>query len=228
MKYREGFIKNRYIGRTFIMPGQERAGEIGAPQAQRDRLEFRNKVVLLVDDSIVRGTTSQADHRDGREAGARKVYLASAAPPVRYPNVYGIDMPSARNWSRTVAATTRSSLLGCDWLIYQDLADLESPRCRRQRRAHPVRHVVLHRRVRHRHRTGLFRACEEVAHVAAGSHWFRWCCEREGVDPRITFDALLREHARSVLRPPFNLPARRAAGFDPDELDALQALAGVA
>ena len=69
---------------------------------------------------------------------------------------------------------------------------------------------------------------EEVAHVAAGSHWFRWCCEREGVDPRITFDALLREHARSVLRPPFNLPARRAAGFDPDELDALQALAGVA
>ncbi len=69
---------------------------------------------------------------------------------------------------------------------------------------------------------------EEVAHVAAGSHWFRWCCEREGVDPRTTFDALLREHARNVLRPPFNLPARRAAGFDPDELDALQALAGAA
>jgi amidophosphoribosyltransferase len=90
-------------------------------------LEFRNRAVLLVDDSIVRGTTSQQIVQMARDAGARKVYLASAAPPVRYPNVYGIDMPSVEE----LVAHGRSEqevqeLLGCDWLIYQDLADLEA------------------------------------------------------------------------------------------------------
>jgi amidophosphoribosyltransferase len=107
VKYREGFIKNRYIGRTFIMPGQaERMQSVrrklnAIPLEFRNNklnaipLEFRNKNVLLVDDSIVRGTTSKQIIKLAREAGARKVYFASAAPPVRYPNVYGIDMPAA-------------------------------------------------------------------------------------------------------------------------------------
>ncbi len=90
-------------------------------------MEFKDRVVLLVDDSIVRGTTSQQIVQMARDAGARKVYLASAAPPVRYPNIYGIDMPSADELvahNRTEAQI--EALLGCDWLIYQDLADLES------------------------------------------------------------------------------------------------------
>jgi amidophosphoribosyltransferase len=90
-------------------------------------LEFKDRVVLLVDDSIVRGTTSQQIVQMARDAGARKVYLASAAPPVRYPNIYGIDMPSADELvahDRTEAQI--EALLGCDWLIYQDLADLEA------------------------------------------------------------------------------------------------------
>jgi len=90
-------------------------------------LEFRDRVVLLVDDSIVRGTTSQQIVQMARDAGARKVYLASAAPPVRHPNVYGIDMPSAEELiahGRSVEEI--AALLGCDWLVYQDLADLEA------------------------------------------------------------------------------------------------------
>jgi len=89
-------------------------------------LEFRNRVVLLVDDSIVRGTTSRQIVQMARDAGARKVYLASAAPAIRYPNVYGIDMPAARELiahDRTEQQVQEA--LGCDWLIYQDLADLE-------------------------------------------------------------------------------------------------------
>ena len=126
VKYREGFIKNRYVGRTFIMPGQgERAASVKR-KLNPIPLEFRDRVVLLVDDSIVRGTTSQQIIQMARDAGARKVYLASAAPPVRYPNVYGIDMPAASE----LVAHGRSEeevqeLLGCDWLIYQDLHDLE-------------------------------------------------------------------------------------------------------
>ncbi len=127
VKYREGFIKNRYVGRTFIMPGQGERAKSVKRKLNPIPLEFRNRVVLLVDDSIVRGTTSQQIVQMARDAGARKVYLASAAPPVRYPNIYGIDMPS----SEELVAHDRSEreieqLLGCDWLIYQDLADLEA------------------------------------------------------------------------------------------------------
>ena len=125
VKYREGFIKNRYIGRTFIMPGQaERAKSVRYKLNAID-LEFRGKNVLLVDDSIVRGTTSRQIIKLAREAGARKVYFASAAPPVRHPNVYGIDMPAASELianGRSVEAVER--LIGADKLIYQDLHGL--------------------------------------------------------------------------------------------------------
>jgi amidophosphoribosyltransferase len=127
VKYREGFIKNRYIGRTFIMPGQGERVKSVRRKLNPIHLEFKDRVVLLVDDSIVRGTTSRQIIQMAREAGARKVYLASAAPPVRYPNIYGIDMPAAEE----LIAHGRSeeeiqTLLGCDWLIYQDIADLEA------------------------------------------------------------------------------------------------------
>jgi amidophosphoribosyltransferase len=127
VKYREGFIKNRYVGRTFIMPGQGERVKSVRRKLNPIPLEFKDRVVLLVDDSIVRGTTSQQIVQMAREAGARKVYLASAAPPVRYPNVYGIDMPSAEELvahGRTEAEIEK--LLGCDWLVYQDLPDLEA------------------------------------------------------------------------------------------------------
>ncbi|MBN7135886.1 amidophosphoribosyltransferase [Lysobacter enzymogenes] len=126
VKYREGFIKNRYVGRTFIMPGQGERAKSVRRKLNPIPLEFRNRVVLLVDDSIVRGTTSRQIVQMARDAGARKVYLASAAPAVRHPNIYGIDMPSAEE----LVAHGRSDeqvqeLLGCDWLIYQDLDALE-------------------------------------------------------------------------------------------------------
>jgi amidophosphoribosyltransferase len=125
VKYREGFIKNRYIGRTFIMPEQSARQASVRRKLNAIDLEFRGKNVLLVDDSIVRGTTSRQIIEMAREAGARKVYMASAAPPVRYPNVYGIDMPAA---SELVAAGRSDQeverIIGADWLIYQDLRDL--------------------------------------------------------------------------------------------------------
>jgi amidophosphoribosyltransferase len=125
VKYREGFIKNRYIGRTFIMPEQGQRKKSVRNKLNAIDLEFRGKNVLLVDDSIVRGTTSAQIIEIAREAGANKVYFASAAPPVRYPNVYGIDMPAA---SELVAASRTEDevarLIGADWLIYQDLDDL--------------------------------------------------------------------------------------------------------
>jgi len=124
--YREGFIKNRYIGRTFIMPGQTQRKKSVRQKLNPIGLEFQGKNVLLVDDSIVRGTTSQQIVQMARDAGARKVYFASAAPPVRYPNVYGIDMPSAEEFvahDRNVEEIRDE--LGADWLIYQDLEDLE-------------------------------------------------------------------------------------------------------
>jgi amidophosphoribosyltransferase len=127
VKYREGFIKNRYVGRTFIMPGQGERTKSVRRKLNPIPLEFRGRNVLLVDDSIVRGTTSQQIVQMARDAGARKVYLASAAPPVRFPNIYGIDMPSTTELvahGRTEAEVEK--LLGCDWLIYQDLADLEA------------------------------------------------------------------------------------------------------
>jgi len=125
VKYREGFIKNRYIGRTFIMPGQEERKKSVRQKLNAIELEFRRKNVLIVDDSIVRGTTSQQIIQMARDAGARKVYFASASPPVMYPNVYGIDMPAT---SELIASgRTREEIekvLGADWLIYQDLPDL--------------------------------------------------------------------------------------------------------
>lgn len=125
VKYREGFIKNRYIGRTFIMPGQEIRRQSVRRKLNAIDLEFRDKTVLLVDDSIVRGTTSRQIIEMAREAGARRVCFASASPPVRYPNVYGIDMPAA---SELVAAGRTdqqvADYIGADWLIYQDLDDL--------------------------------------------------------------------------------------------------------
>jgi amidophosphoribosyltransferase len=125
VKYREGFVKNRYIGRTFIMPGQGQRRKSVRHKLNAIGLEFEGKNVLLVDDSIVRGTTSQEIIQMAREAGARRVYFASAAPPVRYQNVYGIDMPSARE----LIAHGRSepevaAAIGADRLIYQDLSDL--------------------------------------------------------------------------------------------------------
>ena len=125
VKFREGFVKNRYIGRTFIMPGQVQRRKSVRQKLNVIDLEFRGKNVLLVDDSIVRGTTSRQIIQMARDAGARKVYFASAAPPIRYPNVYGIDMPAA---SELIAAGRSSEevreVIGADWLIYQDLEDL--------------------------------------------------------------------------------------------------------
>jgi len=123
--YREGFIKNRYIGRTFIMPGQAQRKKSVRQKLNPIDLEFKGKNVLLVDDSIVRGTTSKEIIQMAREAGAVKVYFASASPPVRYPNVYGIDMPTASELvahGHTVEELQR--MLGADRLIYQDLNDL--------------------------------------------------------------------------------------------------------
>jgi amidophosphoribosyltransferase len=125
VKYREGFIKNRYIGRTFIMPGQEQRKRSVRQKLNAIDLEFRDKNVLLVDDSIVRGTTSRQIIQMARDAGASKVYFASASPPVRYPNIYGIDMPAP---SELIASGRDEKQieqeLGADRLIYQGLDDL--------------------------------------------------------------------------------------------------------
>ena len=125
VKFREGFMKNRYIGRTFIMPGQQMRKKSVRQKLNAIDLEFEGKNVLLVDDSVVRGTTSEQIIQMARDAGAQKVYFASAAPPVRYPNVYGIDMPAADE----LIAHNRSDqevcvAIGADRLIYQDLDDL--------------------------------------------------------------------------------------------------------
>ncbi|HIF9071244.1 TPA: amidophosphoribosyltransferase [Photobacterium damselae] len=123
--YRQGFVKNRYVGRTFIMPGQQMRRKSVRRKLNAINSEFKDKSVLLVDDSIVRGTTSEQIIEMAREAGARKVYLASAAPEVRFPNVYGIDMPSAHELiahGRDVDEICK--MIGADGLIFQDLNDL--------------------------------------------------------------------------------------------------------
>jgi amidophosphoribosyltransferase len=127
VRFCEGFVKNRYIGRTFIMSDQQQRTLSVKRKLNPIRSEFYGKNVLLVDDSIVRGTTSRQIIQMARDAGARKVYFASAAPPVRYPNVYGIDMPITGN----LVAHGRSEkdverLIGADWLIYQNIEDLVS------------------------------------------------------------------------------------------------------
>ena len=126
LNFREGFVKNRYIGRTFIMPGQQQRRKSVRQKLNAMGVEFRGKNVLLVDDSIVRGTTSREIVQMAQEAGANKVYFASAAPPVRFPNVYGIDMPTRQE----LIATGRNDddicrEIGADHLIYQDLESLK-------------------------------------------------------------------------------------------------------
>lgn len=125
--YREGFVKNRYVGRTFIMPGQSVRKKSVRQKLNVIASEFKGRNVLLVDDSIVRGTTSREIVQMARDAGARKVYMASAAPPVRYPNVYGIDMPTSEELvahNRTVEEIR--ALIGCDALIYQDVEAMKN------------------------------------------------------------------------------------------------------
>jgi amidophosphoribosyltransferase len=124
--YREGFVKNRYVGRTFIMPGQGMRKKSVRQKLNAIASEFKGRNVLLVDDSIVRGTTSKEIVQMARDAGARKVYMASAAPPVRFPNVYGIDMPTKDE----LIAHGRSfeeirQYIGADALIYQDVAAMK-------------------------------------------------------------------------------------------------------
>jgi amidophosphoribosyltransferase len=125
--YREGFIRNRYIGRTFIMPGQTIRKKSVRQKLSVVGLEFKGKNVLIVDDSIVRGTTSREIVQMAREAGANKVFFASAAPPVRFPNVYGIDMPTRTELiatGRTDEQIARE--IGADAVIYQDLDALKA------------------------------------------------------------------------------------------------------
>lgn len=125
LPYRQGFVKNRYIGRTFIMPGQQERKKSVRRKLNAINAEFKGKNVLLVDDSVVRGTTSEQIIEMAREAGAKKVYFASAAPEIRFPNVYGIDMPTT---SELIAhgrdVDEISKLIGADGMIFQDISDL--------------------------------------------------------------------------------------------------------
>jgi amidophosphoribosyltransferase len=125
VKYREGFIKNRYIGRTFIMPEQATRKKSVRQKLNPIGLEIKDKNVLLIDDSIVRGTTSKQIIQMARKVGAKRVFFASAAPPVKYPNVYGIDMPAV---SELMASRKNedemAKTIGADWLVYQTLEDL--------------------------------------------------------------------------------------------------------
>ncbi|WP_372737545.1 amidophosphoribosyltransferase [Neptunomonas sp.] len=124
--FREGFIKNRYIGRTFIMPGQTQRTNSVRRKLNPIELEFKDKVVMLVDDSIVRGTTSKQIVQMARDVGARKVYFASAAPPVRFPNVYGIDMPSPEEFiAHNRSPDEIGEAIGADWMLFQELDDLK-------------------------------------------------------------------------------------------------------
>lgn len=127
LPYREGFVKNRYIARTFIMPGQVVRKRTVRLKLNAIKSEFAGKSVLLVDDSIVRGTTSRQIVQIAREAGAKSVYFASAAPPIRHPNVYGIDMPNRKELlAHEKNEEQIANAIGADWVIYQDLHDLEA------------------------------------------------------------------------------------------------------
>jgi amidophosphoribosyltransferase len=123
--YRQGFVKNRYVGRTFIMPGQQQRKKSVRRKLNAIRSEFKGKNVLLVDDSIVRGTTSEQIIEMARDSGANKVYMVSAAPEIRFPNVYGIDMPSANELiAHGRDADEIAQRIGADALIFQNLEDL--------------------------------------------------------------------------------------------------------
>ena len=151
--YREGFVKNRYVGRTFIMPGQGVRKKSVRQKLNAIEVEFKGRNVLLVDDSIVRGTTSKEIVQMARDAGAKKVYLASAAPPVRFPNVYGIDMPTKDELiahGRTIEEIRQ--FIGADTLIYQDVAAMKRVVARAEPEARRLRGVVLRRRLHHRRR----------------------------------------------------------------------------
>jgi amidophosphoribosyltransferase len=124
--FREGFMKNRYIGRTFIMPGQAKRKKSVRLKLNTIRAEFEGKNVLLVDDSIVRGTTAGEIVQMARDAGAKNVYFSSAAPPIRYPNIYGIDLPTQKEliaYERNEEQIAKK--IGCEWVVYQDQKDLE-------------------------------------------------------------------------------------------------------
>jgi amidophosphoribosyltransferase len=126
LNYREGFIKNRYVGRTFIMPGQAVRKKSVRQKLSAIDMEFRGKNVLLVDDSIVRGTTSREIVDMAKAAGANKVFFASAAPAVRFPNVYGIDMPTRKDLIAVGRSTEEVAReIGASGLVYQDIGDLE-------------------------------------------------------------------------------------------------------
>jgi amidophosphoribosyltransferase len=125
--YREGFIKNRYIARTFIMPGQATRKKSVRLKLNTIKSEFKGRNVLLVDDSIVRGTTAREIVQMAKDAGAKKVYFTSAAPAIRYPNIYGIDIPTSKElvaFERTNDEIAKH--IGCDWIVYQDLDDLRN------------------------------------------------------------------------------------------------------
>ena len=132
IEYREGFYKNKYVGRTFIMPGQAQRKKSVRQKLNAMSSEFAGKNILIVDDSIVRGTTSREIIEMARDAGAKKVYMASAAPPVRYPNVYGIDMPTRAELVANRAAPDGETDcdgpvardIGADRVVYQELGDL--------------------------------------------------------------------------------------------------------
>ena len=124
--FREGFIKNRYIPRTFIMPGQAKRRKSIRLKLNTIKSEFAGKNVLLMDDSIVRGTTAHEIVQMARDAGAKKVFFSSAAPPIRYPNIYGIDIPTRTELMAYQRSEEQiAAKIGCDWVIYQDLQDLE-------------------------------------------------------------------------------------------------------
>jgi amidophosphoribosyltransferase len=125
--YREGFVRNRYVGRTFIMPGQTIRKKSVRQKLSAISLEFKGKNVLIVDDSIVRGTTSREIVQMARESGANKVFFASSAPPVRFPNVYGIDMPTRTELIATGRTEDEiADVIGADAVIYQDLDALRA------------------------------------------------------------------------------------------------------
>jgi amidophosphoribosyltransferase len=137
--YREGFVKNRYVGRTFIMPGQAVRKKSVRQKLNVIASEFKGRNVLLVDDSIVRGTTSKEIVQMARDAGACKVYMASAAPPVRYPNVYGIDMPTKDELvAHGKSIEEIRKIIGCDALIYQDVQAMKDAVARAQHSRHKV------------------------------------------------------------------------------------------